>query len=200
MNDAQRELIAAYHDGELDADAALEARRLIDGNPEAGRYLAALARVDDTLRRALDPIARQPTPAVLQAQIQPPRHHHMWIPMALAASLALVAVLVVRQVGVDRQFQDQLAQMQQQIVQLRQQTLENVPSGTKASWVAPAGDARVDVMPVQTYRTPDNRYCREYEERIEDAQGVEIRRGIACRAGKALWSEQAIPGLSGTTL
>jgi surface antigen len=90
--------------------------------------------------------------------------------------------------------------MQQQIVQLRHQTLENVPSGTKASWVAPAGDARVDVIPVQTYRTPDNRYCREYEERIEDAQGVEIRRGIACRAGKAFWSDQAMPGLSGTTL
>lgn len=200
MNDAQWQLLDAYHDGELGTDAAMEARRLIEGNPEAGRYLAALARLDHTLHRAFDPIMQQPTPVVLQMQARPPRRHHLWIPMALAASLALVAVLVVRQVTVDRQFQDQLARMQQQIAQLRHQTLENVPSGTKASWVAPAGNARVDVTPVQTYRTPDNRYCREYEERVEDAQGVEIRRGIACRAGKALWSDEAMPAPMGTSL
>lgn len=200
MNDAQRGLIAAYHDGELSSDAALEARRLLDDDPEAGRHLAALAHLDNTLRRAFDPILEQPVPAAMQTLTQPPRRQHMWISVALAASLALVAVLVVRQVSVDRKFQDQLTQMQQQIAQLRHQTLENVPSGTKASWFAPAGNARVDVTPVQTYRTPDNRYCREYEQRIEDIQGVEIRRGIACRAGKTLWSDEAMSAPAGTSL
>ena len=42
-----------------------------------------------------------------------------------------------------------------------------------------------------TYRTADNRFCRKYEERIEDAHGVEIRHGIACRTGKGVWPDQA---------
>lgn len=193
MNEQERELITAYHDDQLDPDALLQARRIIGTDPEAARYLESLGRLDDTLRRAFNPILEQPVPEAVQAGLRRggSRHRqHIWLPMALAASLAVVAVLLVRQASVDRQFQDQLAQMQQQVTQLRHQTLENVASGSKASWVAPAGTTRVDVMPVKTYRTPDNRFCREYEERIEDAQGVEIRRGIACRAGKALWPDQ----------
>lgn len=193
MNEAQRELIAAYHDGELDAAASAQARRLIETNPEAGRYLHKLARLDDTLRRAFDPVLAGPVPTTIQPVIRRPQRHRSWLPTALAASLVMfaVALFVVREVGVDLEFQDQLAQMQRQIDQLRNQTLENVASGTKASWVAPAGKTRVEVMPVQTYKTPENRFCREYEERIEDARGVEMRRGIACRAGKELWPDEA---------
>lgn len=191
MIDAQRKLIAAYHDGELGAGAILEARRLIETDPEAARYLEKLERLDKSLHQLFDPIMNEQVPFAIRSVIHRQRRHNIWIPGALAASLALVAVLIVRQVDVDRAVNDQLAQMQLQIAQLRNQTLENVPSGTKASWVAPAGKTRVDVIPVQTYRTPENRFCREYEERIEDAQGVEIRRGIACRAGKAEWSEAA---------
>jgi len=193
MNEAQRELITAYHDGELDADASAQARRLIETDPEAGRYLEKLARLDNTLRRAFDPILERPVPTRIQSMVRRPQRHRLWLPAALAASLLLfaVAVAVVRQVTVDQQIQDQLAQVQQQIAQLRNTTLENIPSGTKASWVAPAGRTRVEVMPVQTYKTPENRFCREYEERIEDARGVEIRRGIACRAGKGLWPDES---------
>lgn len=193
MNEAQRELITAYHDGELGADASAQARRLIETDPEAGRYLEKLARLDNTLRRAFDPILERPVPTRIQSMVRGPQRHRLWLPAALAASLLLfaVAVAVVRQVTVDQQIQDQLAQVQQQIAQLRNTTLENIPSGTKASWVAPAGRTRVEVMPVQTYKTPENRFCREYEERIEDARGVEIRRGIACRAGKGLWPDES---------
>lgn len=193
MNEAQRELITAYHDGELGADASAQARRLIETDPEAGRYLEKLARLDNTLRRAFDPILERPVPTRIQSMVRRPQRHRLWLPAALAASLLLfaVAVAVVRQVTVDQQIQDQLAQVQQQIAQLRNTTLENIPSGTKASWVAPAGRTRVEVMPVQTYKTPENRFCREYEERIEDARGVEIRRGIACRAGKGLWPDES---------
>jgi len=193
MNEAQRELITAYHDGELGADASAQARRLIETDPEAGRYLEKLARLDNTLRRAFDPILERPVPTRIQSMVRRPQRHRLWLPAALAASLLLFAVVVavVRQVTVDQQIQDQLAQVQQQIAQLRNTTLENIPSGTKASWVAPAGRTRVEVMPVQTYKTPENRFCREYEERIEDARGVEIRRGIACRAGKGLWPDES---------
>ena len=75
-------------------------------------------------------------------------------------------------------------QMRQEIASLKHQTLENTPSGMAASWVAPVGQTRAEVTPLATFRTKDNRFCREYEERLEDANGVEIRRGVACRTGK----------------
>jgi ABC-type multidrug transport system fused ATPase/permease subunit len=152
----------------------------------------------------LGQLAEQPIPETLRSRIlsRPARRrHHLYLPLALAASFALVAVLLVRQESSELQLQDRLAVMQQQILQLRQQTLENVPSGRSASWVGSEGNARIEVMPVKSYRTPDNRFCREYEERIEDAWGAEVRRGIACRTGKGIWPEQAsvsVPSDSGS--
>lgn len=201
MNDQERELITAYHDGQLEADAFLTARRIIERDPQAARYLESISRLDDTLHRAFNPILDQQVPNALQDAVHRTGHHRaspLWVSMAIAASVALVAVLLVRQTSVDQQVQGQLIQMQQQIAQLRHQTLENVPSGSRASWVSPAGVTRVDVTPVKTYRTSDSRFCREYEERIEDAQGVEIRRGIACRAGKALWPDEGLAQSKGT--
>lgn len=197
MNDEQLKLIAAYHDGELDPAGERLAKTLIDNHPDARAYWEALGKLNGNLHAAFDPVVRQPIPFAIHAtlsEIRKKRHHHLWVPLAQAASVALVAVLLVRQGALDRQMHDQLLQMQQQIAQLRQQTLENVPSGTSAAWVAPAGKARVEVTPVMTYRTGDNQFCREYEERIEFAHGVEMRRGIACRTGKALWPDlTAVP-------
>jgi surface antigen len=190
MREDSRELIAAYHDGELGPDAAAAARRLIETDPEAQRYIETLRRADTLLQQAFDPIRERPTPPGIEDIIRrldrragPTR----WMPMAIAATVALVAVFVFRQEQVDRELDNRFAEMQREIVQLRNQTLENAPSGTSASWVTPTGGSRVDVMPVRTYRTSDNRYCREYEERISDDRGVEIRLGIACRVSKADW-------------
>lgn len=189
MKDEHETLLAAYVDGELDAVGRQSARRLIESDPGARAYVESLEHLNDQLRGSFGSVAREPVPAALRAVLQPParpRQRH-WVPLALAASAALVVVLLVRQERIDGEMQEHLAMMQNQIAQLRQQTLENVPSGSSASWVEPAGMARVEVTPVKTYKTADNRFCREYEERVEDARGVELRRGIACRSGKADW-------------
>lgn len=194
MNDEQRVLIAAYKDGELDTTQASSAQQLIARDAEAKRYWEDLLEIDRLLHSTFDPVAEQPIPEKLLAVIQPAakRHYsHLLVPLALAASLVLVAVLVVRQSALDQQMQDQLVLMQQQIAQLRNETLENIPSGSAASWVAPVGQTRAQVIPLKTYRAKNNQFCREYEERIEDAQGVEVRRGIACRAGKSDWPDMA---------
>lgn len=193
MKDESKELIVAYHDGELGPDASAEARRLINDDAEARHFYEALKRSDDFLHRAFDPILDKPVPKQLDSVVQRLGRRHSvsrWMPIALAASVALVAVLIVRQEQFDRQLHDQFAEMQKEIVQLRNQALENTPSGTAVTWVSPSGESRFDVIPVQSYRTQDNRYCREYEERVTDAQGVEIRRGIACRVGKANWPDE----------
>lgn len=194
MNDEQRRLVTAYHDGELDAVGRRLAQELLASDADARRYLEALEHLQGRLRTTFDPILHAPIPLTILGVIRSERKRrlrHLFLPMGLAASLALVALLLIRQGTLDRQMQDQFLLMQEQITQLRHRTLENVPSGTVASWVAPAGQTRVEVMPVKSYRSGDNQFCREYEERVEDAQGVEIRRGIACRAGKALWPDRA---------
>ena len=151
------------------------------------------------LREAFDPVLDEPIPLGLQAhgrRRRPGRLGSLVLPLALAASLVLVGILVMRQDMLDQQMQDQLSDLQQQVAQLRQQTLEHTPSGTAVSWEDPAGDLRAEVTPLQTYRTRDNSFCREYEERIEDAAGVEVRRGIACRVGKAQWPDRSELGLA----
>lgn len=196
MRDDARELITAYHDGELGPDASAQARRVLQSDPEAHAYYEALRRSDEILHRAFEPILSKPIPKGIDKVLKrlDHRHHYgRWVPMALAASVTLIAVLLIRQEQFDRQLNDQFAEMQQEIIQLRNQTLENTPSGISASWVTRSGGSRVEVTPVKSYRTKDNRYCREYEERITDTEGVEIRRGIACRTGKANWPDR--PGL-----
>lgn len=194
MRENSKELIAAYHDGELGPDSSAEVRRMIKSDPEARHYFEALQRSDGLLHLALDPVLKKPVPKRIDAVVQRVsrrQHFTRWAPMALAASVAVIAVLLVRQEQLDRRLHDQVAEMQREIIQLRYQTLENSPSGTAATWVSPSGDSRFDVMPVKSYRTEDNRYCREYEERITDENGVEIRRGIACRVGKANWPDES---------
>lgn len=197
MRDDSRELIVAYHDGELGPDASAEARRMIEVDAEVRHYYEALKRTDDLLQQAFEPILDKPVPTGIDSAVRRlSRRQHVarWMPMALAASVAIIAILLVRQEQFDLQLHEQFAEMQREIVKLRFQTLENTPSGTAATWVSPSGDSRFDVTPVESYRTADNRYCREYEERTTDKNGVEIRRGIACRVGKANWPDE--PALS----
>ena len=192
MNDEQRVLLNLFNDGEADRETGARAKRLIETDAGARAYWQELQRTDGLLRDAFAPLAEQAIPprfdGVLKAARRKPSNHH-YVPLALAATLALVAVLLVREDSMNSQMNEQLLQMRQEIASLKNQTLENLPSGSAGSWVAPAGMTRAEVTPLQTYRTQDNRFCREYEERIEDADGVEIRRGIACRVGKGDWPD-----------
>jgi surface antigen len=194
MNDEQRLLLSAYHDDELDLAGHTAASELLQRDPEARAYLEGLQRADNLLHTALDPILDEPVPGQLAAVLRKRRRAkrlQVAVPIALAASVALVAVLLVRQGELDQRMNDQMIDMQQQIAQLRHKTLENIPSGTAASWTAPTGATRAEITPIKTYRSSDNQFCREYEERVEDAQGIEVRRGIACRTGKAQWPDLA---------
>jgi surface antigen len=192
MNDDQRQLINAFNDGQLDELQEENVKRILARDPEARAYLEELAGLDDLLQSTFNPISREPVPPRLYPLLKRRRRSgfsHRFVPMALAAGLLLAAVVIYRQEVVDRQMREQLLQMGQDIAALRHRALENVPSGEVVSWTAPVGLTRAEVMPLKTYRTSDSRFCREYEERIEDADGIEIRRGVACRAGKEHWPD-----------
>lgn len=194
MNDEQRELISAYHDGQLDAAGARDARMLLQRDAAARSFLDEIADLDRRLSDTFDPVMCEPLPHAFERLGTKRRRGHlvqMMVPTALAAGLLLAAVMIFRQEAVEQNMRDQLLLIQHEVALLRHKTLENVPSGESASWTAKAGFTRAEVVPLKTYRTVDNRFCREYEERIEDAAGVEIRRGIACREGKGNWPDLA---------
>ncbi|WP_078119958.1 hypothetical protein [Thiosocius teredinicola] len=193
MNEQQMHLINAYHDGELDVLQQERVRQLIDTDDEAFAFWQSLRRSDEALKTAYDALLDAPLPLALQRAARKPSKpwfQRFAIPLSLAAGLAVVAVIVTRHALHEDELNLRLAEMQLEIAKLRQSTLENVPSGTAVSWVEPAGHARVAVKPLKTFRTDDDRFCREYEERIEDADSIEIRRGIACRVGKEQWPDQ----------
>lgn len=192
MNDEQRASINAFNDGQLDEKGREAVISLLAENAQARSYLKELVELDRLLRSTFDPVKQEPVPIWFRSLLRKKRTRafsHYVVPAALAASLLLAAVLVLRQDTVDQQMQEQLLQMRQEIASLRHQTLENTPSGKAVSWVAPVGQTRAEVRPLATFRTKDNRFCREYEERLEDASGVEIRRGVACRTGKGHWPD-----------
>ena len=191
MNDELRQRIAAYVDGELGPTESQALRAVLDADPQARDYLQELEGLNRQLKGALDPIARAPLPPAMQQLLIPQgnRWTHWVMPVSLAASLVLIAVLLVRMNALDQSLRGQLVQVQSQLALLRAQTLENVASGKVASWSVPSHGARIEVEPVRTYRTADRRFCREYVERVEAAGGVEVRKGIACRTGKAEWSD-----------
>ena len=195
MNDQQCELLNAFNDGQLDEAGAAKARKLLEEDAAARAYLERIAVLDSRLRETFDPIAREPLPPQLWTLFrhrQRRRFVQQFVPLAVAASLLLAALVVLRPDSTgDEQLRQQLMQMQQDIAQLRYRALENIPSGKVASWTATAGLTRAEVVPLKTFRTANDRFCREYEERIEDANGVEIRRGIACRAEKGYWPDLA---------
>lgn len=202
MNDIQRALINAYNDGQLDQKESETVKNLLAEDAEARSYLRELVELDRLLRSTFEPVIREPMPARFHTTLhQEPRHNlsRYVVPFALAASLVLAVTLVMRQDAIDQQMQEQLLQMRQEIASLKHQALENTPSGEAVSWVAPVGQTRAEVKPLKTFRTKDNRFCREYEERLEDSSGVEIRRGIACRSGKGHWPDLArkSPGSAG---
>jgi anti-sigma factor RsiW len=191
MNDEQRQWIAAYVDGELGPTESQAVRKLLDSDSDARAYFERLDALNRKLKIAFEPVARAPLPPAMQQLLTRRRVHwsHWVMPAALAASVAVIAVLLMRVNTLDQAVRGQLAQIQNQMALLRAQTLENVPSGKVASWSVPAGDARIEVEPVRTYRTADQRFCREYVERVQEAGDVEVRKGIACRTGKAAWSD-----------
>ena len=194
MNDTQRALINAFNDGQLNEKDSEAVRSLLAEDVQARSYLAELVELDRLLRSTFNRLEQQAVPARFHAMLRKNRSHafsRYFVPAALAASLLLVVVLVVRQDTIDHQMQEQLSQMRLEIASLKNQTLENTPSGEAVTWVAPVGQTRAEVTPLKTFRTKDNRFCREYEERLEDANGVEVRRGIACRTGKGLWPDLA---------
>ncbi len=102
--------------------------------------------------------------------------------LAAVAAGALLGAFIGNEVGQSLDRADRLYAQRN-----AQRTLENAPTGQTSGWVNPDSGNSGSVTPTQTYRSPDGRYCREYQTTVvvggRESQGY----GTACRQPDGSW-------------
>ena len=206
----QADSLNAYIDAELDAQRMLDLQREVPGDATASGYVEDIRSMQAMLRTSLDEVGRQPPSRGLEqtlrrlkhSQHQAPRSSLLWGQpvLAAAAGLALLAIgfgsgLFTANQQLDRRLsalENARNQTLSEVDQVLNQVLENSPSGHAVAWRSGRYDASAELTPIRTLKTPDQRYCREYQETLLINGEREERRGLSCRTGKAQWEKQLI--------
>jgi anti-sigma-K factor RskA len=175
-----RETIGAYVDGELDEIRRRRIEAALKDDPELARQVEAERRLRDALQARFAPIAEQPVPERLVAAVRdgakvapfaPKRTR--WVPVAIAASIAAVAV-----VG----------------LQLRPGNDPNLATGPLAqaleTQLASAQSADAPVRIGFTFKARDGSWCRTFEQRTAS--------GVACRSAEGWQVRRSESGTSQT--
>lgn len=192
------EEIAALVDGSLEGeDQAAHLRQILNSDPEAQAYANQLRALNDSLARAFAEPMHEPVPSAIQAAIDGPpvvvqigqaeqarqrkATRQPWIPMAMAASIALVVGL-----NFDRLFGD--------TEQGGPTTVGLVPTESSlhlALETLASGSGTEDgIYPVLSFRDGAGRPCREFETTNELVD--ELLFGIACRTEAERWDVQIV--------
>jgi len=100
-----------------------------------------------------------------------------------AATIAgtVIGILVGRSIGRTMNASDQ---------QCTGQVLENTPNRESVYWRNPDNGTDYRVTPVNTFRNPDGRYCREYTTRATIGGRAQEVYGRACRQSDGSWVPQ----------
>jgi len=192
MKTSERELIMAYHDGELPLGQRIEVELWLDTRPEARAYLDELQATDRHYRAGLDALLAQKsaesvtgslgatssTPGVedVTGKIVRFPFPGLWGQnWALAASLVLALVLGG---GWWLQFQQDAGQST--LAQALNSALETTPSGE----VYQGPGEALQIMPLASYHTERQGLCREYAGRYQARQLF----GLACRREGGNWT------------
>lgn len=191
--------LEAYADGELDADAMCETAEQLLRDPEAMARVRALHKETALLRAAYQEAAEAPVPGDLLAAIDrgfARRRRGGFVQRyALAAAIAFALVGgLAGYLGGEYRAREELAAIaareaeDQRILSATiEQALENSASGESVAWRNPDSGSYGEVVPVRTYRSKSNHWCREYFASRVTGTVEEKTRAIACRAGDGDW-------------
>ena len=191
--------LEAYADSELDAQAMSETAEQLLRDPEALARVRALHEEAALLRAAYQEAAEAAPPPELLAAIDRGfarrRSGGSFQRYALAAaiSFALVAGLVGYLAGEYRARETLTALAASEAEDQRilsdtiEQALERAASGEAVAWHNPDSGSHGEVVPVRTYRSKSNHWCREYLASKVTGDIEEKTRAIACRAGNGDW-------------
>lgn len=216
------EQLVAYADGELD-DAetrALEAE--LAGDEEARLTVRDLRSEATLLRAAFNEPMRSPAPdriynAIVESLAERARDSsrelqavpsqavpspaagptlmQRWLPTAIAASVALLAVGLSGGYMLSDYRGDREAALvqalhtadRQLIAATLSRALEKQLSGVSVEWSNPDSGSSGVVTPVRTFRSNGGQWCREFTQvSMVDGQAVTMR-GVACREDGGVW-------------
>lgn len=199
----------AYIDGELTEQQMRELERLLKTDDAASGYVRTSNEYMELGREALDAAAQKPISAELQgvldklksrdpAEKNPPIRKHPYF--AIAASLfLLITGYGLGVVSTERGFQQQMLAAEaireytrKEVRSELNRVLEFVPSGTSVNWKSETHDVSAELSPLRTLKTPDSRYCREFQEVLLIDGVREIRHGLSCRVGEKQWETRMI--------
>jgi len=197
------ETVNAYVDGELEPDAMSQfAERLLQ-DPETLDRVRAMHGDKALLRAAYQEAAEAAPPPELLAAIdrgfaeraRRSRQAGLSPRFALAAAIALAVVgSLAGYLAGEYRLRNELeaiaahqAEDQRMLTAAIEQALEHKASGQTVEWRNPDSGAYGQVVPVRTYRSKSNHWCREYLA-SKVANDIEQKtRAIACRAGNGDW-------------
>lgn len=197
------EALEAYVDGQLEPDAMAEIAESLMRDPEALARVRALHGDCTLLRAAYQEAAEKPLPDELLATIDrgfaerrrrsESRRVSPRFALAAAIALALVGGLAGYLAG-EYRLRSELAAVaareaedQRRLAAAIDQALERSASGQSVEWRNPDSGVHGRVVPVRTYRSKSNHWCREYLA-SKVANDVEKKtRAIACRAADGDW-------------
>ena len=99
----------------------------------------------------------------------------------------------------ERQFTQQLAlaeavrsQALNEVEKTLNRVLEHSPSGQAVDWRSEQYDVSAQLIPIRTFKTANQGYCREFEEIVIINGEREERRGLSCRTGKENWESRLL--------
>ncbi|MEO3430204.1 RT0821/Lpp0805 family surface protein [Pelagibius sp. CAU 1746] len=197
------ETIDAYVDGQLAPEAMADVAGRLKQDPDALARVRALHDDRALLRAAYQEAAEAPPPVALLGAIdrgfsERARRQRRTVPsirFALAAAIALAVVgSLTGYLAGEYRLRSELeavaarqAEDQRVLAAAISQALEHSASGQPVAWENPDSGAHGQVVPVRTYRSKSNHWCREYLA-SKVANDVEQKsRAIACRSGDGAW-------------
>ena len=204
------ERLMAYADGELSDDECREVEAYLERNPQAQRFVADMLRSADLLRQAFERPAQELPPQHLVEQIMasaadvvplPSRRKRVlqrWAPLALAASIALMGLLLVN--GIPNTVDTGADAFSFVIGPVARGSeistaLERLASGESVSIGGPSLDAQA--VPMLTFLDRRQRPCRELE--VSQSSGTILDLIIACRESAEQWNIEGVFALAGSS-
>lgn len=186
MTDEDKAMIAQWVDGSLDGDPReAQIRDLLASDPDAMAYAEKIERSNRLLRKAFEAPMREPMPVGIRValfaepgKVAMLRRPRVWIPTAIAASLALALGIGLFAPSTDTQIAVLGDAAPDGPLHL---ALETLPSGS----LSEAG-----VLPMLTFLDGEGRACREFEVIGELPEELEL--GIACRQPSGVWHVEVV--------
>ena len=197
------EQLTAYADGELPAAEAQVIAEAARADAALAARIERFVQTRRVLERAFAPKLDEPMPPRLRALLEAPAAGKVvplrrpgaprpqWIPVALAASVALAVGLSLSVWLPGRQAEGVAVAGLPPDAAALQLALEASASGVPVAGAA-AG-VRYEILPTSTLRTAQGGYCREFESSLPD-RGARAR-GLACRGADGAWATVAVAAL-----